>query len=101
MTRWLKVATAVLALGGLPAMAAETSAQAKDRAREDEIHARMKAREMKNGKFSRMNNKERADQTADATRAGGARAARTYHGAVHSTRKGINHLSKKTEKATK
>ncbi len=101
MKRWLKLVTTVLALGSAPAFAADTSAQAKDRARENAIHARMKARERKDGKFSRMTNRQRADQAADAGRAGGSRVARSYHGAVHSTRKGINRLSKKTDKATK
>ncbi len=96
MTRWLKVVATVLALGSVPAMAADTSAQAKDRKHENEIHARMKARS-----HMKMNNKERANQAADATRAGGARAARTYHGVVHSTRRGVHRLSKKTEKSTK
>ncbi len=101
MNRWFKVATALLALGGLPAMAAETSAQAKDKTHEEELRERMKARSAKEGKFSKMNNKERADQAADSARAGGARAARSYHGAVSSTRKGAHKLSKKAEKATK
>ncbi len=96
MTRWMKVLATVLALGSVPAMAADTSAQAKDRRHENEIHARMKARSEK-----KMTNHERANQAADATRAGGARVARTYHGAVHSTRKGVHRLSKKTEKSTK
>ncbi len=96
MTRWIKVVTAVLALGSVPALAADTGAQAKDRAHEAEIRARMKARSHK-----KMNNHDRANQAADATRVGGARAARYYHGAVHSTRKGVHRLSKKTEKATR
>lgn len=95
MTRWMKVITTVLALGSVPAMAAETGAEAKDRAREAEIRARMKARSHK-----KMDNSDRADQAADATRVGGARAARVYHGAQHSARKGVHRLSKKTEKAT-
>lgn len=101
MKRWLRVVTTVLALGSLPAFAADTSAQAKDRAHENEIHARMRAREKEHGKFDKMNNKQRADQAADAARAGGARAARSYHGAEHKTKKEIHRLSKKTEKATK
>jgi len=101
MKRWVRVAATVLALGSVPAYAADTNAQAKDRARENEIHDRMNAREQKHGDFSKMNNKERADQAADAARAGGSRAARSYHGAEHSTKKGINHLGKQMEKATK
>ncbi len=99
MNRWLGVAASVLALGSMPAMA-EDSAQAKDREHEAEIRGRMKARSAKEGGFSKMNNKERADQAADATRAGGARTARAYHGAVHSTRKGVHRLGKKVEKST-
>jgi hypothetical protein len=98
MTRWTKVLVALLALGSLPAMAADTPAQSKDRKHENEIHDRMRAREkMPKGKSVQ----GRADQGADAARAGGARAARTYHGVAHATRKGVNKLSKKTEKATK
>ncbi len=97
MKRWTKVLVSLLALGGLPAMAADTTAQAKDRARENEIHARMKAREhTKKGKTVQ----GRADQAADAARAGGSRAARTYHGALHSSKKGVHRLSRKTEKKT-
>ncbi len=96
MTRWMKVFATVLALGSVPAMAADTSAQAKDRKHENEIHARMKARSEK-----KWDNRDRANQAADATRAGGARTARAYHGVVHSTRKGVHRMSKKTEKATK
>ncbi len=96
MTRWIKLAATVLALGTVPAMAADTSAQAKDRTHEAEIRARMKARSHK-----KMNNRDRANQAADATRVGGSRAARYYHGAVHGARKGVHRLSKKTEKATK
>jgi hypothetical protein len=101
MTRWIKAAVAMLALGGLSAAAADTSAQAKDREHQAEIQARMKARSAKDGKLTKMTKKQRADQAADAARAGGARVARTYHGAIHSARKGVHHLSKKTEKATK
>ncbi len=101
MTRSMKVFAVLLALGGLPAGAADTSAQAKDRMHENQIHARMKARSAKNGKVTKMSNPQRADQAADAARAGGARVARAYHGAVHSTRKGVNRLGKKTDKATK
>ncbi len=97
MKRWTKLLVALLALGSLPAMAADTSAQAKDRARENEIHARMKARE-KTPKGKTVQG--RADQGADAARAGGARAARAYHGALHSTKKGVTRLSRKTEKKT-
>lgn len=96
MTRLMKVVTAVLALGSVPALAADTGALVKDRAHEAEIRARMEARSHK-----KMDNNDRANQAADASRVGGARASRYYHGAVHSTRKGIHHLSKKTEKATK
>jgi hypothetical protein len=98
MTRWFKVATAVLALGGLPAVAADTGAQAKDRAHEAEIDARMKARSDKPGEMS---NHERADQAADATRKGEAKAARAYHGAAHSAKKGAHSMSEKAEHATK
>ncbi|HET6440437.1 MAG TPA: hypothetical protein VFG59_20425 [Anaeromyxobacter sp.] len=98
----MKGLAAAWVLAGVPALAADTNAQAKDRAHENEIHARMKAREKKptaknlQGKASRT-----ADQGADAARAGGARLARTYHGVVHSGKKGVNHLSKKTANATK
>ena len=96
----MKVLAATLALGGLPALA-ETGAEAKDRAHEAEAKARMKARSAEHGSLSQMNNKQRADQAADATRAGGARAARAYHGAVHSTRKGVHKMSRELEKATR
>ncbi len=97
MTRWMKGFAVALALAGLPALAADDSAQAKDRAHEAQIHARMKARAHTRQKSVQ----GRADQAADATRAGGARSARAYHGAVRSTRKGVHRLGKKTENATK
>ena len=98
MTKWTKVLVTLLALGSVPAMAADTPAQSKDRKHENEIHERMRAREKKpEGKSMQ----GRADQGADAVRAGGARAARTYHGVAHATRKGVHKMSKKTEKATK
>jgi hypothetical protein len=98
MTRWMTVLAALLALGGLPAMAADTAAQAKDRKHENEIHDRMRARESTpKGKSVQ----GRADQGADAARAGGARAARSYHGAEHATRKSMHRMGKKVEKATK
>lgn len=94
----LGAALAVLALGGVPTLAAETSAQRKDQVHEKEIQARMKARAAKPGGESAG---DRAHQAEDAARLGGAKTARGWHGATHQARKGVHGAARKTEKATK
>jgi hypothetical protein len=101
MTRWMKLLTAVGALAALPALGADTDAQSKDRARENAIHDRMNAREHKKATGLGAKTKKGADQAADAGRAAGSRVARTYHGVVHGTKKGIHSGAKKTSDATK
>jgi hypothetical protein len=101
MTRWMKLLTVVGALAALPALATDTGAQSKDRARENAIHARMKAREQKKATGLSAKTKKGAEQAADAGRAGGSRVARTWHGATHAVKKGLHRGAKKTSEATK
>ena len=102
MTRWMTgLVAAVAALGTAPALAAETSAQAKDRKHEKERKYR------KRGVRSRQSErstpapaptaKEGADQAGDAARLGGAKAARAYHGGVHSRGKKAIHKGRQED----
>ncbi len=101
MTRYMRLLAALGALAAAPALAADTSAQAKDRKHENAIHHRMNRREAKKTRGAEATAKKEADQGADATRAGGARAARSYHGVVHSGKKAVHRTSKKAANATK
>lgn len=101
MTRWTKAAAAgvaaIITFAAAPGAAEETNAQKKDRTHEEQIDARMKERAREPGKKTMG---DRADQAADATRKGGAKAARTWHGATDKTRRGAHRAAQKTEKAT-
>lgn len=102
MRGWMRgLLVAAAALTALPAAAADTSAQGKDRKHEEEVRERMKERSDEKAKGFGAKVKKGADQAADAARVGGARSARTYHGGVHGGKKAVHRGAKKTADATK
>ncbi len=101
MTRWMKVLAAVAALGTAPALAADTTAQAKDRKHEQDTKKRMSKRAHEKSTGAGEAAQQGADQVGDAARVGGAKTARAYHGGVHSGKKAVHHGAKKAADATK
>jgi hypothetical protein len=109
VTRWTKLLVAAPALGGLllagtPARGEESGAVKKDRARAEKIEERMEERRDETDADEERSAKERvqtgADQAADATRVGGAKAAEKWHQGVDAARTGTNRAAKKVEEKT-
>jgi outer membrane murein-binding lipoprotein Lpp len=109
MNRWTKLLVAAPALGGLlfagtPARGEESGAVKKDRARAEKLEERMDERREETADDEERSAKERvqtgADQAADATRVGGAKAAEKWHQGVDAAREGTNRAAKKVEGAT-
>ncbi|HYD40530.1 MAG TPA: hypothetical protein VEB43_06845 [Anaeromyxobacter sp.] len=109
MNRWTKLLVAAPALGGLllagtPARGEESGAVKKDRARAEKIEERVEERRERADADEKRSAKERvqtgADQAADATRVGGAKAAEKWHQGVDAAREGTNRAAKKVEEET-
>jgi hypothetical protein len=97
LVKLLCASPALLALAlASPAVAAETGAETKDRAHQEKLEHRMKARAAKPHRTF----KDRVDQAADGVRVGGSWTARKWHRSSHATKKGVHKAAKRTAKAT-